>query len=164
MADPTINHRATGRRTASVLASLGVILVAVGFYTYASVLGIRAHGDMYRLRATFLSSSGLREGADVVLAGVTVGEVTSITLDEHTLMSLIQFKLSQDLRLPIDTRLSIGSATLTSSNALMLSPGKSATMLVADALISNTCELTSLEQQVSRYIFGSGAASPDCGA
>lgn len=164
MADPTINHRGSGRRTASVLASLGVILVAGGFYTYASVLGVRAHGDMYRLKATFLSSGGLREGADVVLAGVTVGNVTSIALDEHALTSLVQFRVSHDLRLPIDTRLSIGSATLTSSNALMLSPGSSTKMLAADAVISNTCELISLEQQVSQYIFGSGAASSECGA
>lgn len=140
------------------------MLVAGGFYTYASLLGNPARGDTYRLEAKFLSSNGLHAGADVVLAGVSVGQVTSISLDKQALTSLVTFRIAQDLQLPIDTRLSIGSSTLTSNNALILSPGTSTKMLPADAVISDTCQLTSLEQQVSQYIFGSEAASSGCGA
>ena len=37
-------------------------------------------GDSYTLKARFSSSSGLKEGADVELAGVVVGKVKEIEL------------------------------------------------------------------------------------
>lgn len=155
--------RSAGHNSAAVAASAGVIIIAVTFYTYALSLSSHSHGKTYQLDASFLSSSGLKQGADVVLAGVTVGKVNSIGLNRRVLTSEVIFEVSDELKLPVDTRLSIGSSTLTSSNALMLTPGTATEMLRPGAMISRTCELSSLEQQVSQYIFGSGGASTDCG-
>lgn len=149
---------------AAFAASASVLILAIGFYGYAASLGNRGIGPVYELDATFLSSSGLQSGADVVLAGVTVGTVTAITLDEATMSSHVRFQIEQELRLPVDTRLSIGSSTLTSGNALLIRPGKSTQMVSSGATLTNTCELVSLEQQISQYIFGNGGTSTDCGS
>ncbi len=145
-------------------ASAAVLCVAIGFYGYTA--GLIGTGDRrtYELRATFLSSNGLHEGADVVLAGVTVGRVTAITLEPRTMMSEVTFQIDQVLKLPVDTRLSIGSSTLTSGDALLVDPGKSRQMLPSDARVTDTCEPTNLEQQVSRYIFGNSGAASGCGS
>ncbi len=143
-------------------ASALVACIAIGFYGYAASLNGVKGGPAYELRATFLSSNGLHEGADVILAGVTVGRVTSIALDPRTLASNVTFQVDQALKLPVDTRLSIGSSTLTSAEALLVNPGTSHTMLPAGAMLTDTCEPTSLEQQVSRYIFGNGGTGSGC--
>lgn len=148
---------------AAITASTLVLLIAIGFYLYAATLGGRTVGADYGLKATFLSSSGLQVGADVLLAGVPVGTVTSIALDDRTMLSDVSFRIEERLLLPIDSGLSIGSSTLTSANALMISPGTSPQMLNPGATLTNTCGLASLEQEVSQYIFGSGGAPSPCG-
>ncbi len=147
---------------ASIAASAAVLAIALGFYGYATATVSRGRGDGYPLMATFLSSNGLQSGADVMLAGVPVGKVTAITLDDRSMMSQVQFRIQDGLRLPADSRLSIGSSTMTSGNALMISPGKSAQLLAPGGLITDTCEPSNLEQQVSQYIFGSGGAPTNC--
>ena len=145
-------------------ASAAVLCVAIGFYGYAAGLNDTRKGRTYELRATFLSSNGLHKGADVVLAGVAVGWVTAIALDPRTMASNVTFRVDQALELPVDTRLSIGSSTLTSGEALLVDPGGSRRMLPSGAMLTDTCEPTNLEQQVSRYIFGNGGAGSGCGS
>ncbi len=152
-----------GRHGITATAASAVVLcVAVGFYGYAARLNGTGGSRTYGLRAIFLSSNGLHEGADVVLAGVVVGRVTTITLDPRTMSSDVTFQIDQALTLPVDTRLSIGSSTLTSGEALLIDPGNSRRMLPSDATVTDTCEPTNLEQQVSRYIFGSGGTAGGC--
>ncbi len=152
-----------GRHGITATAASAVVLcVAVGFYGYAVRLGGTTSSQTYGLRATFLSSNGLHEGADVVLAGVVVGRVTTITLDPRTMASDVTFQIDRVLKLPVDTRLAIGSSTLTSGEALLVDPGNSRRMLPVDATMTDTCEPTNLEQQVSRYIFGNGGAAGGC--
>ena len=147
---------------AAIIPSSLVLLIVLGFYGYAYSLGGGRKADGYELSATFLSSNGLHPGADVVLAGVKVGTITAITLDEHSMMSVVHFHVERSLQFPVDTQLSIGSSTLTSGNALIVIPGTSGQMLNSGANLKKTCELISLEQQISQYIFGAGEAPADC--
>jgi len=146
----------------AVLASAAVIATAVGFYGYASATRSQAPSGGYTLEASFMSSNGLQEGADVSLAGVAVGRVASVQLDTKTMMSLVRFSVRQDLHLPVDTRVSIGSNTLTSPDELMIAPGHADQMLTPGSRITDTCDATSLEDAVSQYIFGSGGAPSGC--
>ena len=156
-ATPSRRHGIT-----ATAASAFVLCLAIGFYGYSARLnGSRAEAS-YELQATFLSSNGLHEGADVVLAGVVVGRVTGVTLNQRTMTSDVTFHLDDALRLPVDTRLSIGSSSLTSGSALLVDPGRSHQMLSSGATLTDTCEPISLEQQVSQYIFGNAGAASGC--
>jgi len=159
----TARPQISRRGFASVAASAAVLAVAIGFYGYAAAtLDHDKGGNGYDLAATFLSSNGLHSGADVVLAGVPIGSVTAITLDNRSMTSRVDFHIGQDLKLPVDSKLSIGSSTLTSGNSLLVSAGKSSQMLAPGTVLTDTCEMVSLEQQVSQYIFGSGGAPSSC--
>ncbi len=148
----------------ATMASALVLCLAIGFYGYAAQLnGDRAQVS-YGLKAVFLSSNGLHGGADVILAGVVVGQVTDVALNQRTMESDVAFRLDSALRLPADTRLSIGSSSLTSGSALLIEPGRSHQMLASGATLSDTCEPVSLEQQVSQYIFGNAGAGSGCGS
>ncbi len=126
------------------------------FYTYALTRQQDGGHARYPLQAVFLSSNGLHTGADVRLAGVRVGTVTSIILDTTTFVTRVGFTMDDRYRLPSDTSLSVGSSGFTAANALMVSPGHSGRMLASGATIHDTHEMMSLEQTVSQYIFGSG--------
>ena len=153
----------SGRHGITATAACAFVLcLAIGFYGYSVQLNGGRAGVSYQLQATFLSSNGLHEGADVVLAGVSVGRVTAVALNQRTMASDVTFQLDSALRLPIDTRLLIGSSSLTSGSALLVDPGRSRQMLSSGATLTDTCEPISLEQQVSRYIFGNAGAASGC--
>ena len=133
-----------------------VVVVTAAFYSYAATRQQDAGPAQYDLQAVFLSSNGLHVGADVRLAGVKVGTVSSITLDPAAFVSHVVFHVDDRYRLPSDTSLGIGSSGFTSATALLVEPGHAQQVLTPGQTIRSTQEMVSLEQAVSQYIFGAG--------
>ena len=134
-----------------------MIAIAGGFYVYAVTRQSDESGTRrYGLQAIFLSSNGLKAGADVRLAGVKIGTVSSITLDPQAFVTRVGFDVDDRYRLPADTSLGVGSSGFTSANALLVDPGHASQRLSPGDTIRNTHEMLSLEQTVSQYIFGDG--------
>nr|WP_025825195.1 MlaD family protein [Acetobacter persici] len=144
-----------GRAGASIFSG-AVLAGTLAFALYARATQTAPGQDRYDLSARFVSANGLKRGADVDIGGVTVGRVSSITLDPASQMAIVRFRLNSDLKLPEDTTLTIGSSTLSSDNALRVEPGQSHTMVAPGTMMTHTIEPSSLEQQVSNYIFGGG--------
>ena len=140
----------------AIIASAVVVVATAAFYSYAITRQQGAGPTHYSLQAVFLSSNGLHVGADVRLAGVKVGAVSSITLDPVAFVSHVEFYVDDRYRLPSDTSLGIGSSSFTSPTALLVEPGHSRQALTPGQTIRSTQEMVSLEQAVSQYIFGAG--------
>lgn len=103
-----------------VIIALGGIaaLVTVFLLTFnAASLPIIGNGDTYT--AEFRESGGLREGNEVRVAGVKVGEVTSVTLDKDKVVVSFQVK---GVKLGDQTSAAIEVRTLLGRKYLALSP------------------------------------------
>ncbi|WP_395496266.1 MlaD family protein [Acetobacter sp. KSO5] len=144
-----------GRAGASIFSG-AVLAGTLAFALYARATQTAPGQDRYDLSARFVSANGLNRGADVALAGVNVGRVSSVALDPVSQMAIVRFRLNSELKLPEDSTLTIGSSTLSSDNALIIEPGKSHTPVAPGTMMTHTIEPSSLEQQVSNYIFGGG--------
>ena len=144
-----------GRAGASIFSG-AVLAGTLAFALYARATQTAPGQDRYDLSARFVSANGLNRGADVDLAGVNVGRVSSVALDPDSQMAIVRFRLNSELKLPEDSTLTIGSSTLSSDNALIIEPGKSHTPVAPGTMMTHTIEPSSLEQQVSNYIFGGG--------
>ncbi|CEF55776.1 MlaD family protein [Acetobacter ghanensis] len=143
----------------AIICSTLVLAAATGFGVYASNTQKTPGKTSYELTARFVSANGLARGADVDIAGVKVGRVAAIILDPASQMAIVRFQLDGALHLPTDSTLTISSSTLSSENALMIEPGKATTFAQAGQMLPHTLEPSSLEQQVSNYIFGAGNLS-----
>ncbi|MFT9384450.1 MAG: MlaD family protein [Acetobacter orientalis] len=143
-------------RMGAIVFSGAVLAGTLAFGLYAHSTQIAPGQAHYLLSARFVSANGLARGADVNMAGVTIGRVNAITLDPNSQMAIVRFSVNSDLKLPDDSVLTIGSSTLSSDNALMVEPGQSKTYVAPNTLMTHTLEPSSLEQQVSNYIFGGG--------
>lgn len=137
--------------------AVGLFMVA-GFLCFAW-LSIRL-GDVsffgakeYELQARFGSISGLKPGATVEIAGVTVGKVKSISLDPDDYEARVTMAIDQEVKISEDSIASIRTAGIIGDRYVDISPGGSESMLESDGVIVETESAINLEELISKYIF-----------
>jgi len=80
--------RAFAERNTALLAAIGLLVMAVVFYGVLNLNSLPIIGGGKVYQAIFTEGSGLRSGDQVRVAGVRVGEVTGVRLDDgHVLVS-----------------------------------------------------------------------------
>jgi len=141
-----------------------VVLVAAGaFFVYALSAGGKGLASSgYELSARFGQVGALQPGADVTVAGVKVGTVTSLKLDPKTFLAEAQLNLDQTVKLPSDSTAKITSDSLLGGQHIAIEPGGASDNLKAGGEIQNTqgaVDLFSLVGQVLRPS-GGGASTP----
>lgn len=134
----------------------GFVLVGFGavFYLAIQVGSARVFGgNHYTLQARFSSTSGVNAGSRVEIAGVRVGTVKSIVLNDN-FYSIVTFELPDSIQLDDDTIVSIKTAGLIGDRYLDISPGGSGFPLEAGDLIVDTESALDIESLISRFAFG----------
>ena len=141
------------RNLAETLTGAVVLVVAVGFLGYAVANTGRTPVSGYSLHARFDRIDGMAVGADVRVAGVKVGSVTSARVDPQTYQAEIGFTVQNAVKLPRDTSAEITSDGLLGGKYLALVPGGDETMLAAGGSVTITQSAVSLEQLLGKFIF-----------
>jgi phospholipid/cholesterol/gamma-HCH transport system substrate-binding protein len=109
-------------------------------------------GDYYELTADFSSSSGLKEGASVEIAGVEVGRVKSIKLKED--QAEVVLAIEDGITVYNDAIASIKTRGIIGEKFMGLSPGGSGEPLNKGGTIVDTESGIDLEQVISQFIHG----------
>jgi len=141
------------RSIAEVLTGAVVLLVAAGFLAYAVAHSGRSTSTGYSLYARFDHIDGLNVGADVRVAGVKIGSVTSEKIDPKTYLAVVGFSVRDDVKLPKDSSAEITSESLLGGKYLSLSPGGDEAMLQPSQTITITQSSVSLEALLGKFIF-----------
>ena len=129
-------------------AAIAYLSLSVGGFNYEGPGGLR-------LYAKFDEISGLKLRAPVVVAGVKVGQVTSISLDESH-RARADMEVDHTLQLPADTTASIVTAGLLGDRYLNLKPGGEEELLKDGDEIAFTESAVVLENLIGKFIYGSG--------
>ncbi len=146
------------KKKASVELSVGIfVLIGIFCVGYLSVRFGKMEwiGDnYYPVLARFESVAGLKAGAEVQIAGVTVGKVDSVSLDLEEHVALVRMKLETEVVLDEDVIASIKTAGLIGDKYIKLSPGGSDEILSPGDMITETESALDIEELVSKYVFG----------
>ncbi|MEJ2642057.1 MAG: outer membrane lipid asymmetry maintenance protein MlaD [Desulfosarcinaceae bacterium] len=108
----------------------------------------------YELKAKFDSVTGLKNGSQVEIAGVKVGQVESITLDPESMMAIAHLKIRKDIELSDDVIAAVKTAGLIGDKYISLIPGGSPDILEPGDTIIETESALDIEELVSKYVFG----------
>jgi len=109
-------------------------------------------GDYYELKADFSSTSGLKKGASVEIAGVEVGRVKTITLNED--QAQVVLAIQDGIPIYNDAIASIKTRGIIGEKFMGLSPGGSGDVLPNGGTIVDTESGIDLEQVISQFIHG----------
>jgi len=110
--------------------------------------------DYYTVNARFDSVSGLKDGAQVNIAGVQIGQVADIRLDKERQMAIVSLKIRKDVPLDDDVIASVKTSGLIGDKYIRLTPGASGRILKPGGLIIDTESAIDIETLISKYVFG----------
>jgi len=112
-------------------------------------------GDYYTVSAGFDSVSGLKPGARVEVAGVEVGKVDRIALDEKSGDRALAFlKIKNGVKITDDVIASVRTSGIIGDKFIKLKPGGSDRMLKNNDVIRETESAIDIEELVSKFIHG----------
>jgi phospholipid/cholesterol/gamma-HCH transport system substrate-binding protein len=130
------------------LGSIGYLSINVGGLYYSGPSG-------FELYATFDQVGDLKPRAAVVIAGVKVGRVVSIELDE-ILRARCLLDVDPNLGLDVETSAAIMTAGLLGEKYVALEPGGSDDMLVSGDEVGRTESALSIENLVGKFVNSAG--------
>ena len=107
------------------------------------------------LKAGFDQTGGLKPRAPVVIAGVKVGQVTAIDLDQGA-RARVTMDVDRHLELPVDTTASIMTSGLLGDRYVSLQPGGDTTMLKPGEEITFTESAVLLERVIGKLVHNAG--------
>lgn len=131
-----------------------ICLLCVGYLTIKLGKMQLGSSNTYTVFARFESASGLRAGADVEIAGVPVGKVESIRLDQENYLAEVTVAINNDVELGEDVIASIKTSGLIGDKYIKLTPGGSPDLLENGSEITDTESSVDIEELISKYVFG----------
>jgi len=137
---------------------VGLFMIA-GFlalvYLATHVSGLTHFSDdgSYRLTAEFDNIGALKARAPVRVAGVTIGRVETIQLDEKNYRAVVKLLIDDGNKLPKDTAAHILTEGILGSNYISLAPGFEEIALVGGDVIATTHSAMILENLIGQLLF-----------
>lgn len=110
-------------------------------------------GDDVPVTAEFSTVAGLKQGANVEIAGVEVGKVDSIDIRDYK--AIVRMRIRRGLRLQEDTIASVRTRGLIGDKYINLSPGASDRLIPPGGKIRETESAVDLEGLIGQFIHGS---------
>ncbi|MCU0573199.1 MAG: outer membrane lipid asymmetry maintenance protein MlaD [Syntrophobacteraceae bacterium] len=107
----------------------------------------------YRIQAQFSNVGGLTENADVSMAGVKIGKVESIGLQDG--LALVTLGIDKNVRIEEDAIAGIKTKGIIGDKYISISPGGSDEYIKPNGRIQDTQPPLDIEALLSKFVFGS---------
>jgi phospholipid/cholesterol/gamma-HCH transport system substrate-binding protein len=124
---------------------LGYLSVKLG---KMEILGERG----YEIYGVFSNIGGLKVGSSVEIAGVNVGRVKSIVLNDY--QARVVFNFPEGLTIQEDAIASIKTRGLIGEKYIEISPGGSERVIKPGGRIRETQPAVDMEELISKFVFG----------
>lgn len=107
--------------------------------------------DQYVVKARFNNIAGLKEGSTVEIAGVQVGKVSKISLDDY--QAFVELLINPGIKIQEDAIASIRTQGIIGDKYIKISPGGSEGFIPPNGMLTETESTVDIEELVSKYIF-----------
>ncbi len=138
-----------------------VLLVAAGFVVLAFQSGTASSPSGYQVIAKFDDASGLGPGSEVRMAGVKIGTVRGLELEEETYFAVVTLNISDSIKLPRDTSARIIADGLLGSNYVALEPGGDEETIPSGEEITFTQGSINVVDLLGRFIFSAAEVATE---
>jgi phospholipid/cholesterol/gamma-HCH transport system substrate-binding protein len=131
------------------------LLIGIFSLVYISVrlgkLEVLGH-EGYTLYASFENAGGLKSGASVEIAGVKIGTVENVKLNNY--QALVGLTIRRNVKIQDDAIASIKTAGLLGEKYVEITPGASDKILRNGGTIRETESAIDIQDLIAKYAFG----------
>ncbi|MFQ5344583.1 MAG: outer membrane lipid asymmetry maintenance protein MlaD [Mariprofundus sp.] len=127
------------------LLSIGWLALKIG-----QVGGLGASG--YTLTADFDDAGGVRNGSDIMMAGVIIGRVDTVTLTDNDHATMV-LRIHDGVKIAEDSFASVRTKGIIGDRYIRITQGAEDTFLEAGSEIEETESAINIEDLISKYIF-----------
>jgi phospholipid/cholesterol/gamma-HCH transport system substrate-binding protein len=151
------------------MASYRGIEISVGVFVFIGIIGMTylalKLGEVgglgqtgYSIQARFDDVGGIREGADVMIAGVSVGRVERVKLvnDDEALLDI---HINEGVKITRDAIASVRTKGIIGDRYVRISQGADDEFLKAGEIIEETESVLNIEDLIAKFIY-SGSEAP----
>jgi phospholipid/cholesterol/gamma-HCH transport system substrate-binding protein len=136
----------------------------VGLFMIAGVLGLAylsigiakneffAAGG-YEVRARFSNVSGIRSGSPVMIAGVEIGRIKKVQLQDYE--ADVTLEIQPEIKLQEDAMASVKTKGLIGEKYIEITPGAADKLVAQGGLLHNTEPAMDIEGLISKFVHGS---------
>lgn len=142
------------RRKLTVEFYVGIfaaVAVLAGGYLAVGLGGMNLFGgDHYEIVAEFDNISGLQLGASVEIAGVPVGEIVRIGLEDN--LAIITMRIHNSVAIRDDDIASVRTKGIIGDRYIKITPGYSETVLKNGDLMTETESVLDIEDLIGKFV------------
>jgi len=133
-----------------VFVFLGIVAIGWLALKVGQIGGLGESG--YTLVANFGDAGGMREGGDIMMAGVTIGRIDTVNLvkNDHAQMVL---RIHDGIKITEDAFASVRTKGIIGDRYIRITQGPSETFLEPGSEIEETESAINIEDLISKYIF-----------
>lgn len=107
----------------------------------------------YALKAEFDNISGVKSGADVQVAGVKIGTVGELSLNEDA-VAMVIMQINKSVHIPVDSIASVKSQGIIGDKFIQISLGGDEVVFQENEMIVDTESAVDIESLISKFAFG----------
>jgi phospholipid/cholesterol/gamma-HCH transport system substrate-binding protein len=107
----------------------------------------------YLLNAEFNNVSGVKVGADIQVAGVTVGKVRQLRLNDYQ-MAVVAMQIDKEVTIPVDSIASVKSQGIIGDKYIQITLGGDENAYKQGDTLVDTESSVDLESLISKFAFG----------
>ncbi len=126
------------------MASIGYLSLKLGEIGSFSNSG-------YHLTARFDDSGAIRRGADVLIAGVSIGKVEDVRLDNDE--ALLSLRINEGVKISVDANVAIRTSGIIGDRYVRISPGAEEEYLNDGDELEDTESAMNIEDLIAKYMF-----------
>ncbi len=129
-------------------------LLCVGYMTVKLGKVSFFKDESYRITASFITVTGLRQGNPVDMWGIEIGTVEKIVMDQENQKAVVKMKIKKGIQIYDDAIASIKTEGLMGDQYISIDPGGSGTLIKPNGTITETQAPVDIIALISKYAFG----------
>ena len=131
---------------------LGIAIIFAVFLWRFSDVGFGT--GQYTVDAKFRSAEGITVGTDVRLAGVKIGSVSNLSLDQQTFQAIARLSIKPEYQMPDDSAAIISSEGLLGGSFVEILPGGSYELMEDGSEFGETQGAVSFISLLMKFVTG----------
>ncbi|MFK8040085.1 MAG: outer membrane lipid asymmetry maintenance protein MlaD [Rickettsiaceae bacterium] len=140
--------------TIETIVGFAIIVASIVFTFFVyNTNSVSYNEKSYRVTAKFQNAEGIYDGSDIMIAGIKVGTVESMSLDKENFFAIMTMRINNDVKLPKDSQAAIVTNGFLGGKFISIVPGADDVDMEPNGHIKYTQSSVNIESLIKDFAY-----------